>query len=175
VIVVKVGGSLYDHPRLGPALQQYLDSLEEPALIVPGGGPFADAVRELDRIHAPGQEACHWLALEAMNLAGAFLKSLGVTAPILDAVAFCREHDVLPHSWASSSDSVAALTATIHRASRLVLLKSIDLLPGIAWSEAADRGWVDPYFPSLVADVPFAVELVNFREWLQSAARDTGT
>ena len=27
MIVVKVGGSLFDHPRLGPGLRAYLDSL----------------------------------------------------------------------------------------------------------------------------------------------------
>ena len=56
MIVVKVGGSLFDHPRLGPGLRAYLDSLA-PAdvLLVPGGGPVAGAVREV-RIDKSGFE-----------------------------------------------------------------------------------------------------------------------
>lgn len=77
MIVVKVGGSLFDHPRLGPGLRAYLDSLA-PAdvLLVPGGGDFADAVRKLDRTHGLGEEGSHWLALRAMDVAGMFLESV---------------------------------------------------------------------------------------------------
>jgi len=49
-----VGGSLYDHPRLGPACGPYLDALGSPVLLVPGGGVLADAVRRLDRTHRLG-------------------------------------------------------------------------------------------------------------------------
>lgn len=158
MIVVKVGGSLYDRPRFGPELKAYLETLPEPLLLVPGGGSFADAVRAFDRLHHLGEEACHWLALEAMNLGGAFLRSLGITAPMLDAVAFCREHDELPHTWAATSDSVAALAARVFRASRLVLLKSVAIPPGTPWEEAAARGWVDPCFPRFAANGGCPVE-----------------
>ena len=67
--VVKVGGSLFDHPKLGAGLRAYLESLA-PAevLLVPGGGGVADAVRELDRVHALGGEAAHWLALRSLGV-----------------------------------------------------------------------------------------------------------
>lgn len=154
MIVVKVGGSLYSRPRLGPDLRAFLDTLPEPLLLVPGGGSFADAVRAFDRLHHLGEEACHWLALDAMNLGGAFLRSLGIAAPMLDAAAFCREHDELPHSWDATSDSVAALAARVFGASRLVLVKSVAIPPGTAWAEAAARGWVDACFPKWAAAIP---------------------
>ena len=45
MIVVKVGGSLFDHPRLASGLRAYLHSLApQEVLLVPGGGPFAEAV-----------------------------------------------------------------------------------------------------------------------------------
>ena len=159
MIVVKVGGSLYGRPDLGPALLTYLSKLDQPALIVPGGGSFADAVRELDHLHQLGEERSHWLALEAMNMAGAFLRSLGVTAPILDAVAFCREHDDLPHSWNATSDSVAALAARVHRATRLVLLKSVEIRLGTSWDDAANRAWVDGCFPELAKRLTCGIEV----------------
>ncbi|AMV29046.1 hypothetical protein VT84_31920 [Gemmata sp. SH-PL17] len=75
MIVVKVGGSLFDSPALGPALRTFIESLK-PAdvLLVPGGGPVADAVRELDRTHKLGEEAAHWLALQALSVTKAFLE-----------------------------------------------------------------------------------------------------
>ena len=158
MIVVKVGGSLYDHPRLGSGLAAYLEALPEPVLLVPGGGPFADAIRELDRIHGLGEERSHRLALEAMNLSGAFLRSLGITAPILDAVAFGTGD--LPHTWDATSDSIAAVAARTHAASRLILLKSTPPAPG----------WVDPLFDTLTANARFTVEGIDFRAMLDKAA-----
>src|SRR5439155_895308 len=77
MIVVKVGGSLFDHPNLGPALREFVESLA-PAevLLVPGGGPVADAVRELDRVHGLGEEAAHWLALRALGVTRELLRRL---------------------------------------------------------------------------------------------------
>ena len=163
MIVVKVGGSLYDHPRLGPGLRAFLDSLGEPVLLVPGGGGFADAVRKLDALHQLGEEVSHRLALQAMNLAGNFLKSLGISATILNAVEFESE---LPHSWNVTSDSIAARAAMVHRASRLILLKSIDIPLCTSWSEATERGWVDPHFPTIVETANLTVEAINFRRVL---------
>jgi aspartokinase-like uncharacterized kinase len=174
VIVVKVGGSLYDHPRLGPGLRAYLAELDEPVLLVPGGGDFADAVRKLDAVHRLGEEAAHWLALRALAAAADFLRAL-VSSPrltVLDCHAFAVEDESrpgrLPHSWRVTSDSVAAHAAVVFGASRLVLLKSTDVPPGTPWPEAAARGWVDPHFPAIVADHALRVEAVNFRARLNA-------
>ncbi len=192
MIVVKVGGSLFDHPGLGPGLRGWLGELRGPVLLVPGGGAFAEAVRQLDRTHRLGDEAAHWLALRAAALAGSFLADLVPGAAVvqhpgnafrvgvLDTHAFGRLDDgysgSLPHTWAATTDSVAARAGVAFRADRLVLLKSVDMPPGTPWDEAAARGWVDPHFPSAIADGP-QVEVVNFRRWLEDRAAqfDPGT
>ena len=47
MIVVKVGGSLFDHPNLGFGLRAFLRSLTPSrVLLVPGGGAVAEAVRQ---------------------------------------------------------------------------------------------------------------------------------
>lgn len=185
MIVVKVGGSLYDHPGLGPGLWAYLETLGAPALIVPGGGPFADAVRQLDRVHQLGDEPAHWLALRAMDTAAAFLRRLlgpvvshPVAGPphdsdehswqhlLLDARTFCFHDPALPHSWDATSDSIAARAAAVFGASRLILLKSADIPSHTSWAEAAGCGWVDRHFPELIAQTGLRVEAVNFRRWL---------
>ncbi len=167
MIVVKIGGSLYDHPQLGPGLRAFLESLGEPVLLVPGGGGFADAVRKLDALHHLSEEHSHWLALQAMNLAGNFLKSLGISATILNAVEFESE---LPQTWNVTSDSIAARAAVIFSATRLILLKSIDIPLGTSWAEAAERGWVDPHFPTIVETANLTAEAINFRRVLSGGS-----
>lgn len=173
MIVVKVGGSLYDHPRLGPGLRAYLEPfLPSGVLLVPGGGDLADAVRALDAIHRLGDGAAHWLALRSLVVAAAFLRHLvpDERVTILDAFAFAAADEgrpgALPHTWAVTSDSLAARVAAVQGARRLVLLKSVDIPPGVSWDEAAARGWVDRYFPHAVAGAGYTVEAVNFRRRL---------
>ena len=67
--VVKVGGSLlHDHD----ALSRTLSALERIAparalVIVPGGGPFADAVRAVDQRHTLSSDDAHWMAILGME------------------------------------------------------------------------------------------------------------
>jgi 5-(aminomethyl)-3-furanmethanol phosphate kinase len=179
VIVVKVGGSLFDHPRLGPGLRAYLESLApDEVLLIPGGGDLAETVRKLDRLHGLSEEASHWLALQTMTVTGAFLSRLvdlpafGSRVRIPDAFAFARNDEgrpgALPHSWNVTSDSIAARMAVVFGAERLILLKSIDIPSGTAWADAAERGWVDRHFPQVIADTEIAVETVNFCRYLDS-------
>ena len=196
MIVVKVGGSLFDHPNLGPGLRSFVESLA-PAevLLVPGGGPVADAVRDLDRIHGLGEEAAHWLALKALGVTKGLLeallqpgagcenvkmgkpsawKLLQTAARVLDPFAFAREDDArrgaLPHTWSVTTDSIAARVAVVYRAERLMLLKSTDVPPTTCWESAARNGWVDAHFPQIAATLACPIEAVNFRRWLGARA-----
>ena len=164
--VVKVGGSLYDHPGLAAGLRAYLPTLPGPVVLVPGGGPFADAVRDLDAVHRLGDETSHWIALRTLSAAASFLRALVGDLPgvlVLDGFDFAASDDTLPHSWAVTTDSVAARAAAKSGAT-LVLLKSVDIPPGVNWADAAKRGWVDEFFPTAAAEV--VVEAVNFRRIL---------
>ena len=165
MIVVKVGGSLYDHPRLGPGLRAFLQALPEYALIVPGGGPFANVVRKFDGLHGLGARASHELALHAMNLAGRFLRELGVPNEMLDA-AECL--DGLPHSWDVTSDSIAAWAAISHKASRLVLLKSVDM-PRNGSTHGRRVRLGRSALSRIVEKHPLEVEAINFRRRLDAS------
>jgi len=181
-IVVKVGGSLYDLPDLGPRLHRWLLSREtDSVLLVPGGGALADAVRELDATHGLGEETGHWLALRALTVAAHFLARLlpdcavvshpdrwrRGTIAVLDARAFAIADEgkpgALPRSWAVTSDSIAARAARVGGVRRLILLKSVTIPDNIDWPEAARRGWVDEFFPT--AAVELEVRSVNFKEF----------
>ena len=164
--VVKVGGSLYDHPGLAAGLRAYLPTLSPPVVLVPGGGPLADAVRTLDAVHRLGEAVAHRVALRSLSAAAEFLRALVGDLPgvlVLDPFELLADDDSLPHTWAVTTDSIAAEVARRSEA-RLVLLKSVDIPPGANWRTAAECGWVDGHFPTAAAGV--AVETVNFRRAL---------
>jgi aspartokinase-like uncharacterized kinase len=174
--VVKIGGGL-----LGVA--GALDAVcvataargrREPIVVVPGGGPFADTVRELDRRIGLSPHASHWMALLAMDqyahllaerIEGAVLvdQSAGIVAtlaagriPVVAPSRWLRAADVLPHSWDVTSDSVAAFVAGALDASRLLLVK-----PGDVGAEGVDRCF------AVVAPVGLEVKVVS---WSRFAA-----
>jgi 5-(aminomethyl)-3-furanmethanol phosphate kinase len=167
-LIVKIGGSLYDWPELGPKLSRWLETQSASDLhIVPGGGPFAAVVRSSDAIHRLGEESAHWLAIHAMTLAGAFLSRVcrPVRESLIDPLKFCRDDErrtgALPHTWDVTSDSIAARAAEV-LGGNLVLLKSADPPRGdvAAWAAA---GYVDRYFPSIVNRARLTVHAINLR------------
>jgi len=179
MIVVKVGGSLYDLPDLKSRLCRFLRSLEDPIwLLVPGGGPTTDVIRIFDAQHGLGAARSHWLALRACTLNAHFLRELlpdvplvadpaGCDGPgVLDPFAFVQADegrpDCLPHHWDATSDSVAARAAIVAKG-RLVLLKSVSIPPEMSWDEAARAGHVDPVFPGLVRRAGLVVRAINLR------------
>jgi aspartokinase-like uncharacterized kinase len=186
--VVKVGGSLLAWPGLRDRLTAWLDAQASRAVVlVPGGGAGADVVRALDRTHSLGDEAAHWLAVRAMGLNAHVLAALlprarvltcpaelpaawadGVV-PVLDCLPLLLEDEArpgrLPHSWAVTSDAIAARVAVLLGAQRLVLLKSVTVPPGTDWQTAARQGLVDDVFPLIVAQARMEVTAVNLHDF----------
>lgn len=140
---MKLGGSLLAEASLVPLLDALVDAARtRPLLVVPGGGPFADAVRSATARHDPGEDASHWMAILAMDqlamllaglapasrLAGEPREIASVVAQgrlaILAPFAWLRSEDPLPHGWHVTSDSLSAWIAGALGAERLLLLKS---------------------------------------------------
>src|SRR5688572_26328149 len=70
--VIKIGGGLVSVPG---ALDRVCREVSAAAvhhrmIVVPGGGPFADAVRAYDRSFPLSATAAHWMALLAMDQYG---------------------------------------------------------------------------------------------------------
>ena len=93
IAVVKVGGSLFDWPELGPRLRKWLATLS-PAriLLIPGGGAIVDVLRNLDQCHALGEEAAHWLALRALTVNAHLLSTMlaPLQATVVEDFPECR-------------------------------------------------------------------------------------
>ena len=143
--VLKVGGSLSRRPGL-PALCREIGRLgaQHHLLVVPGGGEFADTVRDHYRRYHLSETTAHRMALTAMDQYGCLLGDLvpdsilvtdlltarQVTAdgqtPILLPSSLLIQADPLPHSWQVTSDAIAAWVAGLVHAPRLILLKDVD-------------------------------------------------
>jgi aspartokinase-like uncharacterized kinase len=173
--VLKLGGSLLDWPELPRRLSADLDarrSQGDRLVLIVGGGRAADLVRELDRLHALGDDRAHRLALRALDFT-AYTLSLLVPGlevvsgretlqrlwktgliPVLTPRAFLDTEDdgtdnPLPRDWDVTTDSIAARMAERLGAWALVLFKSAPLPSGTDRREAARLGLVDPAFPNL--------------------------
>ncbi len=162
--VVKLGGS---HAN-GPHLRDWLAAIVAEAgsiALVPGGGPFADAVRSAQASMGYDDRAAHSMALLAMAQFGRALQSLNPAlrlAPSRSAIRRAlRDGKVpiwspepmaraagLPETWKLTSDSLAAWLAGALAADRLVLVKH-GRFEAAAFDvhDLVARGVVDPLFP----------------------------
>jgi len=156
--VVKVGGGvLADVGAFDGVLATLADAAGScRLLVVPGGGPFADVVRAVDRQIGLSDTAAHWMAIAAMDqyaevIAQRLVQSSLVDDPgeigtaigrggvaVLRPSRWLRDADPLPHSWDVTSDSIAAWIAGQLGARQLILIKP----PGVDRPERA----VDAYF-----------------------------
>jgi 5-(aminomethyl)-3-furanmethanol phosphate kinase len=174
-LVMKLGGSLFDLPDLKSRFEKWRTTLgDRRILLVPGGGPACDVIRQYDRTHALGESASHWLAIGMMGINARFLAALlgcGVVASphnadaslqILDVEPFLRNEDSLPESWQVTSDAIAARVAEVV-GGELHLLKSVDLPTSVDWPMAASQNLVDAAFPAIVARSGIRVGWTNLR------------
>jgi aspartokinase-like uncharacterized kinase len=159
--VVKIGGGLMDSVETFDAVMAEIVAVswEVPLLIVPGGGRFADSVREADRRFGLSDEAAHWMAILAMDQYAHLLLSRvprgrlvshpqeiepaleSGMVPILAPYRWLHETDSLPHSWEITSDSISAWVASRVGTERLVLVKP---------SGASGPAIVDRFFARLL-------------------------
>lgn len=145
LVVVKVGGGLLSAPGALPRLASALTAARARCrlVVVPGGGPFADAVRRFDATHGLSSAAAHWMAILAQDqYAHALADRIPRATVARDPDAIGNAHaegclpvlapsrwmlaaDVLPHGWEATGDSVAAYIAGALDAERLILVKPV--------------------------------------------------
>lgn len=162
--VAKLGGSLADSPYL----QAWLDALAEHGagrvVVVPGGGPFADAVRSLQARRRFDDASAHAMAVLAMQQYGWMLRGLCPRLVLEADVDRLRErlaegHCVVwlpellqldaagvPASWDVTSDSLAAWLAGRIGAGDLLMVKSVAVAADASLDTLQAEGVIDPAF-----------------------------
>jgi aspartokinase-like uncharacterized kinase len=136
--------------------------------VVPGGGAFADAVRETQKALAFSDEAAHDMALLAMHqMAEAMIaldpRLLGAESlvgiarawhrrriPVWLPMSLCAGDRRIPRDWSITSDGLAARLAERLGDVELVLVKSCNVPRATSAQALAREGIVDPVFPAIV-------------------------
>lgn len=144
--VVKLGGSLLGSPELTRWLEVLVKFSDGKIVIVPGGGLFADAVREAQQLSNTSDAVAHQLALLAMDQFGILLAGMNpglVTASSeLEIAERGWQHlaivwlpskmvladDSIPKNWQVTSDSLSGWLANKLGAEQLILVKSKSLI-----------------------------------------------
>ncbi|HEV2541727.1 MAG TPA: uridylate kinase [Methylobacterium sp.] len=172
--VIKIGGSLVsDGARLRTILADCADQAS--VAVVPGGGPFADAVRTAQAALGFDDGLAHRLALDAMSrMAEVFFAieprlAVAVSSEavaealaqdrsvIWDPVALKAGHPDIAESWAVTSDSLALWLAGMLGAERCILVKSANIPARTDPASLAQGGLVDAAFPRFAAGYTGAI------------------
>jgi aspartokinase-like uncharacterized kinase len=189
LLLVKVGGSLFDLPTLGIAIEHWLaQQTEGQILLLAGGGDFVEALRKYQPLHHLNDVDSHWLAVRALGISARMLAQILPGKPlleefepslpqerilVLDGHRFLewdeKNTGALPKSWSVTTDSIAVRAGRQLGASRVVLLKSRDFPFDGNWLKAAREGYVDGHFPTIAAETTLSLECLNFRGWMQLA------
>ena len=165
--VLKLGGSL----ARSPALPHWLAVLSEhgggQVILVPGGGPFADRVRQLQQRWRFADVVAHHMALLTMEQYGLMLAGIEPRliparnkerllivlhaghVPVWLPAGMAGTREDIPATWETSSDSLAAWLTLELQADYLILVKAVAPKPGKVWvDELCARGIVDTGFSS---------------------------
>lgn len=179
MVIVKLGGSLYQSADLMPCLQRLTRlSEQQPIIIVPGGGPFADQVRQAQQHYQFDDSLAHQMAVLAMAQFGLVLLGLEsrskpyylqqgddelppLSVFIPDKRLFSQQ--ALPHNWDITSDSIALWLAQQLSASQLLLLKR--LMPEqLTISELSSNGIIDHGFTTLFQQHEMPTRIIHAGE-----------
>lgn len=180
VKVVKLGGSVVGTGELRAWLAVLASEGAGRVVVVPGGGTFADAVRDAQRQQGFDDVTAHRMALRAMEQYGSILIETEPSMVAADSVAAISAalednrvpvwmpHDMvlgcddIPATWDATSDSLAAWLARVLGASMLILVKSVRVPQSTADAhELVRRSWVDPLFPHFAAAIGCPIRVLG--------------
>jgi dihydroneopterin aldolase len=187
-VIVKLGGSF----AFSNVLTHWIGALASCAgsvVIVPGGGPFADAVRHAQGRMGFDDRAAHDMSLLAMEQYGLAIISFDDLLSPADTVEAIEQHlaarqvpvwmpmrmvsmasDIAP-SWKVTSDSLAAWLCGRIGADRLILVKHAGFLSGPAQCEdLVAMGVVDEAFPRYLRMSSISASMVGHAEHAAAVA-----
>lgn len=177
--VVKLGGSLGD----AQVLRDWLDSIVQRgqgrAVIVPGGGAFAEQVRIAQRCWRFDDITAHRMAILAMQQMALLFGGLNAGLHIAGSAAEIRatlgqNHTALwspdykaldragiAADWNITSDSLAAWLAAELCASGLILVKSAPIPENADLTRLGEQGIVDRAFGAFAARLACPIKLFH--------------
>jgi len=177
--VVKLGGSMSRDPLLKTWLETLVELGSGRVVIVPGGGGFADEVREQQELWRFDDLAAHNMAVLAMAQMALMMQGIYPALALATSEADLRrtvqqarvpvwlpfevlreQRDTLT-SWGVTSDSLAAWLANRLNAEELVLVKACAIEPSMDVAGCVAAGILDPEFLRFTRDAAYTVTLLN--------------
>lgn len=167
LLVLKLGGSLLESGRL-TAVLDIVAQRKRPVIVVPGGGAFAEQVRQSQAANGFDDASAHRLALFAMHQMANVIASrsrhfvptatkeeigmAGVNGlvPVWLPSKMAGADPAIPKSWDMTSDSLAAWLAGEVGAKDVALVKSCVVDPAASLDVLTTSGVVDPLFRGYV-------------------------
>jgi aspartokinase-like uncharacterized kinase len=180
-VVVKLGGSTADQAELGSWLAA-LAASSLPVVVVPGGGPFANLVRDAQKRMGFSDAAAHAMAILAMDqfghvildrqerfvatrLPGEMERVLKEgKIPVWLPSALTLSAAEIPASWDITSDSLAAWLAEKINAEALLLIKQS--------SAFSERDGIDDLTAKGIVDAGFAEMLPDGVDFYLAGPQD---
>jgi 5-(aminomethyl)-3-furanmethanol phosphate kinase len=179
LVIIKIGGSLAtDRAQLNEIVAD-IGNAACRSVIVPGGGTFADAVRNMQGRLGFSDKLAHRLAMQAMTdyaeVLAELYPQLVVTRLKFEIEAAHRAGRIpiwspaildagvtgLPENWSMTSDSFAAFLARSLDADGLILVKSTDGPDLAGAGQLSIAGITDDAFPDFAHGLACPVRLVG--------------
>ncbi len=142
-VIIKLGGSLIERGReIIRFLRDYVEEKDKALtiILIPGGGPFVEVVRNLSANISISEETAHWMAVLAMHQYGFFLANGEIRIPVVESMnkidgepirillpyEMLKADDCLPHTWDVTSDTIAAFVANKIGEKTFIKLTDVD-------------------------------------------------
>ncbi|MGD7034560.1 uridylate kinase [Methylotuvimicrobium buryatense] len=177
--VIKFGGSLECSGTLKSCMDKAAAFYREGCVWVPGGGDFAEQVRQAQQRWHFDDITAHAMALLAMRQMALLMHSMHRDCVLAGSIAdTVRQLDLgksviwspdvnelnqagVPASWEVTSDSLAAWLAVRLGADELILIKSAEIPQAADVNKLAELGIVDRAFPVVTENARFKISVVN--------------
>lgn len=184
MVVIKIGGSLHNSPHLNEWLEILANQTKHTIVIVPGGGPFAEQVRSIDKQLSLPDQTAHIMAVLGMQQFAYMLQGLQtkltfvsqiedlLTNPVMTGSSIwlpydeVRKTNELSQHWQTTSDSIALWLATRLQANQLIIVKSAPLL-NKSTHELIHSDIVDDHFQTTYQKYAGTVEFMHAAEAFQ--------
>ena len=179
--VVKLGGSLKKAGLLDAVFIVLGKHGNKRLVVVPGGGSFADHVRQRQQQDGFSDYTAHNMALSAMDQYGLLLAEHNnrlqpfqhpqqltdmddpAIIPIWLPACHLYNHPDIPANWQVTADSLALWLAQQIAAQALLLIKSA-APPANTVTELVKTGYLDSYFADLYGTSDLPVTCISGRE-----------
>lgn len=183
--IIKIGGSLLAPDRLKACLRR-VAARSETALVVIGGGSFADQIRAAQQLWQFNDVTAHHMAILAMQQTALLAQALQPDWALVQSLNDLRHWPAqnriglwfpditllnkqsIPATWRITSDSLAAWLASITPTTELLIVKATAIESGTALPLLVAQGILDDAFLDYAKPDHYKITVVNYHDFVHT-------